>query len=102
MRSTIAILGALVFASILLDPYSWHLNASDAVVPAPAWQLTLSLIDAGVLVVGVGLALRDRAEVGFTVLAVEYLFNLGLCALLVHRDGVARFLHGFGAEEYLS
>ena len=95
-------LGALVLLSVLLDPSTFHLNASDAVVPAPSWQLTLALMDAFLVVLGAAMVWRGRADLGFNLLVGEFLWNLALCALLVSRDGIARFVHGFGGEEYLS
>jgi hypothetical protein len=102
MKVLILVLGALVAASILLDPYTFHLNAGDVLYPAPLWQLSFGLVDAVLVVSGVLAALRDRAQVAFLLLAFEGLFSIGLCAILVHRDGVERFVAGFGAQEYLS
>jgi hypothetical protein len=102
MKPLILLLGTLVVATVLLDPYTFHLNASDYLQPAPAWQLSLGLVDALLVVSGVLVAWRGRREIGFLVLSFEALFTLGLCAILVHRDGVERFVAGIGAQEYLS
>ena len=102
MKVLVLVLGALVGATILLDPYTFHFNAGDVLYPAPLWQLSLGLVDALLVVSGVLAALRDRAQLAFLVLAFEGLFTLGLCTILVQRDGVDRFVAGFGAQEYLS
>jgi len=102
MKVLILVLGVLVGATILLDPYTFHLNAGDVLYPAPLWQLGLGLVDALLVVSGVLAALRDRAQLAFLVLAFEGLLTLGLCTILVQRDGVDRFVAGFGAQEYLS
>ena len=97
-----ALVIALLAAAALLDPYTLHLNAGDVLLPAPPWQALLGLGDVALLLVTAGLAwggktLRASAALGF-----ETVFNLTVNVALVMRDGLTRFLHGFGAQEYLS
>ena len=102
MKALILLLGALVAATVLLDPYTFHLNAGDVLFRAPTWQLSLGLVDALLVVSGVLAAWRGRRDTAFLLLAFEALFTLGLCAVLVHRDGLQRFVAGIGDQEYLS
>jgi hypothetical protein len=102
MKYLILLLGALVVATVLLDPYTFHFNASDYILPAPTWQLSLGLVDALLVISGVLVAWRGHREIAFLLLSFDALFAIGLCAILVHRDGLERFAAGIGAQEYLS
>ena len=95
-------LSALLAIAVLLDPYTLRHDASDFVRPGPAWQIALGLTDV-VLLAGVGiLAFRQVWRRAFSLLTCEILFALLAAIVLVQRDGVARFIQGFGAEEYAS
>jgi hypothetical protein len=103
MRRIIAILFASVaLVGVLLDPYTWSLNASDGVVRGPAWQVTLGLIDAILLALAIGYLLRRQNVHASRVFTGELLYALATAVLLINRDGIARFVRGFGAEEFLS
>ena len=101
-RFGILLLGALLIGGVLRDPYTFHLNASDYVAPAPTWQVALGLLDVALLVLSIVTAWRGRLGSAFTLLVLEALFALTLAAALVARDGVARFVTGLGAEQYLT
>lgn len=96
------VLVAVLVASVLLDPYTFHLTASDLVQPAPWWQRTLGLADVALLVLLGVLLWRRRPTLAFWVAGGETLYALALGIGFVARDGVARFIAGFGAEEYLT
>jgi hypothetical protein len=87
---------------IVLDPYSLHLNASDAVQRAPLWQMLSSLVDVVFLVAAAVLVIRARPRAAAIFLCGETLLTLGLNAGLVARDGLSRFTHGYGGEQYLT
>ena len=95
-------LAALLAAAVLLDPYTLHQTASDAILPAPAWQLALGLADVALLAAVGVLAFRREWPRASDVLTVETIFALSLAIALVTRDGVGRFVRGFAAEEYVS
>jgi hypothetical protein len=102
MQRAIAVtLAGLVAFLVLLDPYTFHKTASDLIQPAPAWQLALGLADVALLA-AVGTLALLRRTVAFDLLAGEIVFALVVAILLVSRDGVARFIHGWSAEEYMS
>jgi len=96
----IAFAGAAL-AAVVLDPYTWHLTASDMVWPAPWWRTTLQLADGSLLVLA-ALLLWRRPRRASAVASTELLFALALGVLFVQRDGVHRFSRGFGGEESLS
>ena len=103
MRRIIAIaLVCLALSSVLLDPYTWSLNGADLVIRAPVWQTTLALVDASLLALAIGYLLRRQNVYASRVLTGEILYALAVAILLVNRDGVARFVHGLGADEFLS
>lgn len=93
------ILTALLALYVLGDPYTFHLNGSDAIWPAPVWQTALALLDVGLLALLAGLVVRRRARAALTTLTIETLYNLGLTTGLVWRDGLARFDVGFGGQD---
>jgi hypothetical protein len=103
MKRPVAILLVVVLvAGVLLDPYTFHSTASDFVQPAPWWQLTLGLTDAALLVLVGVLLWRRLPRTAFWVAGTEALYALALGIGFVERDGIARFVAGFGAEEYLT
>ena len=102
MRRVLTSATALLLAvAILWDPYTRALNVSDVARPAPWWQLALGLTDVSLLATIAALVWRQRKGAHHVVLG-ELFFALGGAIILVRRDGVARFAHGFGADEYLS
>jgi len=103
MKRPLAILLVVaLIAGVLLDPYTLHLTASDFVQPAPWWQRTLGLMDVALLV-SVGILLwRRLPRSAFWVAGAEALYALVLGIGFVERDGITRFVAGFGAQEYLT
>ena len=95
------LIGLLAIASIL-DPYALHTNASDAVLNAPWWQTGLAVIDVVLLGTALWLVWHGRGGATFKLIGAEALFNLTIGVAGVLRDGVGRFVSGFGGEEYLS
>jgi hypothetical protein len=96
----VAIVGILL-AGILSDPYTYARNGSDAVFPAPVWQLGFAILDVGALLAIVALSIRGKARGGLFLVVVETLYYLSGNAILYLRDGPSRFVHGFGAESNL-
>jgi hypothetical protein len=91
-----------IMVGIALDPYSWHRTASDATIGAPWWQITGAVL---ALILGACAAAfiwRDHRSRAAVLLLIETLLSLAWSALLVRRDGMSRFVRGFGAEEFLS
>jgi hypothetical protein len=101
-RAIAILLAGLLAVGVLLDPYTFRHTASDFVEPAPWWQVTLGLADAALLLCTGMLLLRRLPLAAFWVAGAELLYALTLGVLFVARDGVARFVAGFGAEEYLT
>ena len=101
-RRVAILLTALLVAAVLLDPYTFHETASDAVVAAPWWQTTLGVADAVLLALTGVLVWRRVATIAYRVLAFEVLFALALAIGFVVRDGISRFERGFGGEEFVS
>ena len=95
-------LAGLLAVGVLLDPYTLRHTASDYIEPAPWWQMTLGLADAAFLVCVAMLLLRRLPLAAFWVAGAELLYALVLGIVFVARDGVSRFVAGFGAEEYLA
>jgi hypothetical protein len=96
------VLTAILLAGVLTDPYTYARTGSDAILPAPLWQSAFAILDVGVLLALVVLAIRHRLR-GAMVLAVcETIFYLVGNAALYLRDGRERFVHGFGAESNLT
>ncbi|MDB4908761.1 MAG: hypothetical protein JWO05_3545 [Gemmatimonadetes bacterium] len=102
LKRALAVTLALLLAILVIfDPYTLHRTASDLTVPAPAWQLALGLADLALLAIVGILAFVGRA-VASDLLFGEIIFALLVAIVLVRRDGVSRFVRGFGAEEFLS
>ena len=102
MRRLPVIIAVLLFLAVLMDPYTLHLNASNYVGPAPRWQLALGVGDLLLVALTGILTLRRVDCPAFAVMSVELPFALLAALVLMLRDGVGRFVHGFGAEEYAS
>ncbi len=92
---------ALVALSVVTDPYTFHFTGSDAFVAAPVWQSGLALLDIALLVSGAVLLLRDVKRVAFFVLLADLICAVTLNGILIHRDGVSRFIWGIGAERHV-
>lgn len=101
-RLMVSLLIGVLAAACILDPYALHANASDAVLHAPWWQTGLALLDVGLLGTALSLVWRGRDAAAFKLIGVEALFNLIVNLAWLLRDGVGRFVRGFGGEEYLS
>ena len=93
---------ALLALAVLLDPYTLKHDASDFVRSGPVWQIALGLADVALLLAVGVLVLRQSWHHAFALLTCEIIFALAAAILLVQRDAVGRFIHGFGAEEYAS
>lgn len=101
-RSARVALAVFLAVAVLFDPYTFNRDGSDLILPAPAWQLMLGLTDV-LLLLGVAVLVWRRSSLrAFHLLFGEILFALAAGIILVVRDGVHRFQHGFGAEEYAS
>ncbi len=96
----VAIVGILL-AGILSDPYTYALNGSDAVFPAPLWQLGFAILDVGMLLAIVALSIRGKARGALFLVVLETLYYVGGNTILYVRDGPSRFVHGLGAESNL-
>lgn len=101
-RVILLLLVLLVAAFMLVDPYTLHLNAKDVVLPAPLWQVSLGIADVGLLLFAAILVWKNQFLNASAAVAIETVFNLVLNVALVARDGLSRFIHGLGAQEYLS
>jgi hypothetical protein len=102
LRLLLATAVVLLWASTLLDPYTWFRNASDFVLPAPVWQTFLGLVNAAFFPAVLILLWRQRCSGAMMVLLFEIAFNVTVNLIHLHRDGLQRFTHGFAGEQYLS
>jgi hypothetical protein len=93
---------AILLAGILSDPYTYALNGSDAVMPAPVWQLSFAILDIGLLFGIAALGIRCKTQGALLLLVLETIYYVAGNAVLILRDGPARFAHGFGAESNLT
>jgi hypothetical protein len=100
LRIIVAISLALVALSVLADPYTHNLNGSDAILPAPTWQTVAAFADIGLLIAAAIMVLRSLYSGAAKVLAIEFLYALGFNYVLLNRDGIERFIWGFGAERH--
>lgn len=94
--------GAGLLASVALDPYTLYSSASDAAIPAPWWQTAIAGADALLIIGFLVFVWRLQDHAAALSLSTAILVNLFSNIGYVQRDGVARFLLGYGAEEYLS
>jgi hypothetical protein len=92
---------AFVALSVLADPYTFRLNGSDVLLTAPRWQSGAALVDVLLLIAGGVLVLKHETRTALAMLAAELIFALTLNAILIHRDGIDRFIWGFGAERHV-
>jgi hypothetical protein len=97
-RVLISVTAVLVAGATLWDVYTL---ASDVLRPAPWWQLGLRLTDVSLLATVAGLVWRNAVGAHRVVLG-DLIFVIGGACILVSRDGVTGFVHGFGVGEYLS
>jgi hypothetical protein len=101
LRVLVSLVIAFVALSVLADPYTFHLNGSDAVVPAPLGQTIRALLDVALLVAAWILLFRGGGRIALTILLCEFPYALAVNAVLIHRDGIGRFFWGFGAESHV-
>jgi hypothetical protein len=92
---------AFIALSVYSDPYTHNLNGSDGFVAAPTWQTWVAGMDIALLAAAVALVLRTWIRAACIVLIGELLYALAYNALLVHRDGIDRFIWGFGAQRHV-
>jgi uncharacterized membrane protein len=94
-------LAALVLAgSVLLDPYTFRLNGSDAIMAAPWWHPVFALMQVALLLAAAAAAWARPALV-LRLLIGESLLNVVLTMVYVHTDDISRFAFGVGASSYL-
>jgi hypothetical protein len=84
---------------VLWDPYTFYADASDVLIRAPWWQLTLGLTNLALLAIVAWAFWTGSLRGAFVYLAVETLYHLSLGIALVVRDGIERFIVGIGATE---
>lgn len=101
-RIILTSLSVLVLFSVLLDPYTFRRTASDYVEWAPGWQMLLGITDLVLLVALVALVGHGSFLRASQLLMAETLYSLTVASVLLQRDGLARFVHGIGAEQYLT
>lgn len=102
LRKLPLLAGALLTAlAIWADPYSFHVDGSDFLAPAPAWQVCLTLADLALLGWFASSVWRGRMRLAFGCLAGALLVNLAANLIYVLRDDFSRFIMGFGAEHVL-
>jgi hypothetical protein len=92
----------VVLIGVFVDPYTLNLNASDLRIPGPWWQMLLGLADLSLLAASLRMAWRRRYSASLALLGSETLWAIGSALILVNRDGMGRFVRGFGAEPYLA
>jgi hypothetical protein len=103
MRNTVqALLWLIIVAGIILDPVSWNRTGSDGIVGAPSWQVAMSMISICLLLASAESMRRGRSAQAGLLLLTEAMVTLLAAELLVHRDGLYRFVRGIGGEESLS
>jgi hypothetical protein len=102
MRGIAVTFSLILAAGVLIDPYTVHLNASDAILPAPMWQLVLGLLDVALLAAVGLLSWRRQFRQAASLLTIELVFALSSAMVLIGRDGLARFTHGIAAEQFAS
>lgn len=100
-RAACLILTGCIFASVLLDPYTLHHDASDFVRPGPWWQRFLGAVDLLLLSAVLAFLWMRRVRLAAHFLAAETFVALVTVTILIHRDGIGRFRMGFGAWDYL-
>jgi hypothetical protein len=91
----------VVALAILIDPYTFHQNASDAMMPAPLAQTALALIDFVLVVIGCVFIWRGMPVRALGVIVGEAVYNIALVSAQVSHDKT-RFLMGFDSHQYLS
>jgi len=89
---------AVLLAGILVDPYTFARDGSDAIRQIPLWQLSFAILDIGFLLAFVALIIRDKSRGAFVLAIAETVYYLAGNVLLYLRDGADRFAHGLGAE----
>jgi hypothetical protein len=103
MSAGLKICGLLIVVilggGVLWDPYTFYADASDVLIRAPWWQLTLGLTNLALLAVVAWAFWTGSLRRAFVYLAVETLYHLSLGIALVVRDGIERFIVGIGATE---
>lgn len=100
--AVLSALGAVVLWELIVDPYFWWRDSTDFLIPAPFWQRGLGFVEIALLLLAASALFRSRDILGQRLVVAETLARLLSTILLVQRDGVARFIGGFGAEEFLS
>lgn len=93
---------ALVIGGILRDPLMRADNASDAVGPAPLWQVAAFGLDILILVSAIVLLLLKQWKKAGVVVILSIAWSITLNIVLIRRLGIARFAEGFAGSESLS
>jgi hypothetical protein len=92
----------VVLIGVYLDPYTLHHDATDVIMPGPWWQSALGFVDLSLLSASLGMVRWRRYAGALALLGSETLWAIGSALILVNRDGMGRFVRGFGAEPYLA
>ena len=101
LRILLAIVLGFIALSVYADPYTHNLNGSDALFPAPLWQTMAAIIDIVLLIAATVSLLRDLSRPTVVLVATELLYALAFNAILIYRDGVERFIWGYGAQRHV-
>lgn len=101
-RGLIAVLTSLLVLAVLLDPYSFRESASDDLARAPLWQIGFAFLDILLIAWSGVSAWRGHTQRACLLLGLGTILNLAVAISQVHRDGIARFVMGYRAEEYLT
>lgn len=92
----------MLVVGVLVDPTTFHLNASHAAPAAPVWQTALALADLCMLAVALILSVEHRYRWAILALSAETAFHVLLSVAYLTRDGLSRFANNIGHDEYLA
>lgn len=92
----------ILCAAVLLDPLTWHKDASDVVMKAPLTQTLVAFASVALLLSALVFLWRGRSSATAAAIFIEVVVLSLWNAFLVHSIGVNRYVRGFGAEEFLS
>lgn len=94
------VIPSLIILSIVIDPYSWYLNGSDARQIAPPHQLAVAVLGLLLQVLVMGAVARGSARAAASLAGAELLVAVFAVALLFWRDGYGRFEWGLGSQDF--
>jgi hypothetical protein len=93
-------LPGLIILLILIDPYSWYLNGSDARQIAPLHQLAVAIFGLLLQVLVVVAVARGSARTAASLAGAELLLAVSAVVFLFWRDGHRRFEWGIGSQDF--